>query len=61
LDNTIKGPEDIERLAHLPSLGVIPFFSLKGRRKKRGMGITPAPNILMKRKIRKKRNGFRYR
>jgi capsular exopolysaccharide synthesis family protein len=27
LDNTVKGPEDVEKLAGLPSLGVIPFLS----------------------------------
>jgi len=27
LDNTVKGPEDVERLAELPSLGVIPYFA----------------------------------
>jgi len=35
-DNTIKGPEDVEKLASLPSLGVIPYLSPEGvkRRKK---------------------------
>ena len=27
LDNTVKGPEDVEKLAGLPSLGIIPFLS----------------------------------
>jgi len=37
LDNTVKGPEDVERLASLPSLGVIPFLEPDGssREKKR--------------------------
>jgi len=34
LDNTIKGPEDLEKLTGLPSLGVIPFFSADGFKKK---------------------------
>ncbi|MGB8953097.1 MAG: polysaccharide biosynthesis tyrosine autokinase [Candidatus Aminicenantales bacterium] len=34
LDNTIKGPEDLEKLANLPSLGVIPYFSSNGFKKK---------------------------
>jgi len=34
LDNTIKGPEDVERLTCLPSLGVIPFLITYGKRKK---------------------------
>jgi succinoglycan biosynthesis transport protein ExoP len=27
LDNSVKGPEDVEKLAGLPSLGVIPYFN----------------------------------
>ena len=34
-DNTVKGPEDVERLAHLPSLGVIPFLIPEGKKKKK--------------------------
>jgi capsular exopolysaccharide synthesis family protein len=34
LDNTVKGPEDVEKLAGLPSLGIIPFLSADGVRKK---------------------------
>ena len=30
LDNSIKGPEDLEKLTGLPSLGVIPHFSTDG-------------------------------
>ena len=30
LDNTVKGPEDIEKISGLPSLGVIPFLSPDG-------------------------------
>ncbi len=30
LDNTVKGPDDVERLAGLPSLGVIPFLPPEG-------------------------------
>lgn len=35
MDNTVKGPEDVERLAHLPSLGVIPFLIPEGKKKKK--------------------------
>lgn len=35
LDNTVKGPEDVERLAGLPSLGVIPYFSPEDMKKKK--------------------------
>ena len=38
LDNTVKGPEDVERLAHLPSLGVIPLLVTNAKRKKRKDG-----------------------
>lgn len=34
LDNTVKGPEDVEKLAGLPSLGIIPFLTADGGRKK---------------------------
>jgi capsular exopolysaccharide synthesis family protein len=34
LDNTVKGPEDVEKLTHLPSLGIIPYLSPDGARKK---------------------------
>jgi capsular exopolysaccharide synthesis family protein len=34
LDNTVKGPEDVEKLVKLPSLGVIPFLTADGGRKK---------------------------
>jgi Mrp family chromosome partitioning ATPase len=40
LDNTIKSPEDTERLVELPSLGVIPFISPDGM--KRGNGYSYA-------------------
>jgi len=30
LDNTVKGPEDVEKLTGLPSLGVIPYLSPDG-------------------------------
>jgi succinoglycan biosynthesis transport protein ExoP len=50
LDNTVKGPEDVEKLVHLPSLGVIPFLSPDGGRKKsdvygayRSYGSEPEP------------------
>jgi capsular exopolysaccharide synthesis family protein len=33
LDNSIKEPEDMERLTGLPSLGIIPHFSSNGTRK----------------------------
>lgn len=37
LDKTVKGPEDVERLAGVPSLGVIPYFVAErmGKRKKK--------------------------
>ena len=34
LDNTVKGPEDVEKLAGLPSLGIIPYLSAEGNRKR---------------------------
>ncbi len=34
LDNTVKGPEDVAKLVDLPSLGVIPFLSADGGRKR---------------------------
>ncbi|MDD8026463.1 MAG: polysaccharide biosynthesis tyrosine autokinase [Acidobacteriota bacterium] len=34
LDNSVKGPEDLERLTGLPSLGIIPHFSVGGNTKK---------------------------
>lgn len=34
LDNSVKGPEDLERLTGLPSLGIIPHFSAGAARKK---------------------------
>jgi capsular exopolysaccharide synthesis family protein len=33
LDNTVKGPEDVEQLVQLPSLGMIPFLSADGLKK----------------------------
>jgi capsular exopolysaccharide synthesis family protein len=33
LDNTVKGPEDVEKLAALPSLGVIPYLSPESGKK----------------------------
>jgi capsular exopolysaccharide synthesis family protein len=38
LDNTVKGPEDVERLAGLPSLGVIPYLPPEGIRKRKRYG-----------------------
>ena len=35
LDDTVKGPEDVERLVGLPSLGVIPFLSPQGMKKRK--------------------------
>jgi capsular exopolysaccharide synthesis family protein len=34
LDNTVKGPEDVEKLTGLPSLGIIPFLSPDGLKKR---------------------------
>ncbi len=36
LDNTVKTPDDIERLAQLPSLAVVPALSSSGGRHRRG-------------------------
>lgn len=38
LDNTVKGPEDVEKLAGLPSLGVIPYLPPEGIRKRMRYG-----------------------
>jgi len=38
LDNSVKGPEDLDRLTGLPSLGVIPHFSAGGSGKKGAKG-----------------------
>jgi succinoglycan biosynthesis transport protein ExoP len=38
LDNTVKGPEDVEKLVHLPSLGIIPYLPAGGGRKKDAYG-----------------------
>ena len=38
LDNTVKGPEDVEKLAGLPSLGIIPFLPSDGVKKKKRYG-----------------------
>jgi len=35
LDKTVKGPEDVEKLVGLPSLGVIPYFHPEGKKRKR--------------------------
>lgn len=35
LDNTVKGPEDVEKLAGLSSIGIIPFLSPEGTKKKK--------------------------
>jgi succinoglycan biosynthesis transport protein ExoP len=34
LDNTVKGPEDVEKLVGLPSLGIIPYLSPDGARRR---------------------------
>jgi len=34
LDNSVKGPEDVEKLVGLPSLGIIPYLSAEGTRKR---------------------------
>ena len=38
LDNTVKGPEDVEKLTGLPSLGVIPCLPPEGMKKKKRYG-----------------------
>ena len=35
LDNTVKGPEDVERIARIPSLGVIPYLPPEGEKRGR--------------------------
>ena len=35
LDNTVKGPEDAEKMTGLPSLGVVPFLSLDSMRQRK--------------------------
>jgi succinoglycan biosynthesis transport protein ExoP len=45
LDNTVKTPDDIETLARLPSLAIVPQFSgSNGHAKKRGLLRGPAAN-----------------
>src|SRR2546429_7199341 len=45
LDNTVKTPDDIETLARLPSLAVVPQFTgSNGHAKKRGLLQGPAAN-----------------
>jgi polysaccharide biosynthesis transport protein len=34
LDNTVKGPEDVEKLVGLPSLGIIPYLTVEGLKKR---------------------------
>jgi capsular exopolysaccharide synthesis family protein len=38
LDNSVKGPEDVEKLVGLPSLGVIPFLSPDATKKRYSSG-----------------------
>jgi len=38
LDNTVKGPEDVEELSGFPSLGVIPCLPPEGMKKKKRYG-----------------------
>jgi succinoglycan biosynthesis transport protein ExoP len=38
LDNTVKGPEDVEKLTGLPSLGVIPYLSPEATKKRYDSG-----------------------
>jgi len=46
LDNTIKTPDDIERLAHLPSLAVVPSLSnYNGKHRSRFSKLLKAPAI----------------
>jgi capsular exopolysaccharide synthesis family protein len=47
LDVTIKNPDEVERLVRLPSLGVIPVFSLNGAGKTAGetsLSVVPQPH-----------------
>jgi succinoglycan biosynthesis transport protein ExoP len=37
LDNSVKGPEDVEKLAGLPSLGIIPYLSADAGRRRSGV------------------------
>lgn len=38
LDNTVKGPEDVEKLTGLPSLGVIPYLAPDGMKRRKRYG-----------------------
>ena len=38
LDNTVKGPEEVEKMTGLPSLGVIPYLPPEGMKKKKRYG-----------------------
>jgi succinoglycan biosynthesis transport protein ExoP len=38
LDDTVKGPEDVEKLAGLPSLGVVPYLPPEGMKKSKRYG-----------------------
>ena len=38
LDNTVKGPEEVEKMTGLPSLGVIPYVPPEGMKKKKRYG-----------------------
>ncbi len=38
IDNTVKGPEEVEKLTGLPTLGIIPFLSSDGHARKRHDG-----------------------
>jgi succinoglycan biosynthesis transport protein ExoP len=39
LDNTVKGPEDVEKLTGLPSLGVIPYLPPEGIKRRKRYGL----------------------
>ncbi|MDH5705335.1 MAG: polysaccharide biosynthesis tyrosine autokinase [Candidatus Aminicenantes bacterium] len=39
LDNTVKGPEDVEKLTGLPSLGVIPYLTPDGIKRRKRYGL----------------------
>ncbi|NIM91391.1 MAG: polysaccharide biosynthesis tyrosine autokinase [Candidatus Aminicenantes bacterium] len=44
LDNSVKGPEDVEKLVGLPSLGVIPYLSPDGTGERRRYGYSRSRN-----------------
>ena len=44
LDNTVKNPDDVERLSRLPSLAVVPMFALPNGRNRAGLPKLKGPD-----------------